>query len=193
MIDAKGKKYLYRAIVAPDPKTDPVGGDMLLGVGQEEFLLFRRGLVRAQTLAKIKLSDPEVADVRMLSPRRIRIVGMKSGKTTATIDLVDGRTIEYRLVIAPLSDLPVPKRRELDLALGTSRVLDLPASFTEGELRTTITVGNPAVALFSVFNERRLYVVAKAAGQTDLSLLSASDELYQYRIRVLPRWHQGGR
>lgn len=186
LMDAKGRLHLYRALVAPDPKQDPQGGDMLLAVGQEEFLLFPRGLVRAQTLAKIKVANPLVADVRMLSPRRIRVVGMMKGKTKATIELVDGRTIEYQVTVARVRDLPTPQRRKLDLALGTSRVIDLPANFTEGELRTTITVGNPQVALFSVFNERYLYVVAKSDGETDLSLLSASDELYQYRVRVLP-------
>ena len=81
-----------------------------------------------------------------------------------------------------------PAKTLIEMTAGTRQEIDLPANFTEGKIQSTIATANPKVLGYAVLKgAAKLRLSAKAAGISDLTLLSASGELTRYRVKVKPK------
>jgi pilus assembly protein CpaC len=79
-------------------------------VGQGRILTLKESLaVRGKSLPVIAVGDPTVIDVSVVSPRQLRVLGLRMGVTDLSITTADRRS--YNLEVRVVADLDVLRAR----------------------------------------------------------------------------------
>lgn len=128
-------------------------------------------------------SNHEVVDYEFLGAEVI-LSGRKEGIADVSFLGSDGKHTLYRVWIKPLGEkVGVANKQRLDLVVGASHELDLPAGFDPQRDKVLLATAGRAVAEGTP--EGKLKVTAKAAGTCDLAIVYRSKPTV-YRFVIAP-------
>ena len=158
-----------------------------MGVGHEIYLTFKPEQLAGPNGEKMEIEyiNKGVVQANIVSKTRLRLVAQKRGKCGVKIKAVGGARKTFLIDVLDPRDLLDEKhnRKPLELGAGHDRMLRLPADFAKGTGEPVVTAGNPDVLRFDIVN-KHIRLIGKDEGISDLSLLSANDELIGYRVTV---------
>lgn len=82
------------------------------------------------------------------------------------------------------------KDSAFEVIVGQGRIMTLKKDLAiVGKREPVIAIGDPAVIDVTVLNSRQLRIVAQRIGVTDLSIITAKDETYNFEVRVVADLH----
>ncbi|MBV9124050.1 MAG: pilus assembly protein N-terminal domain-containing protein, partial [Planctomycetes bacterium] len=136
-------------------------------VGQSRLLTLRQDLVTPRGgKPLIALGDPSVVDFNVLSPRQIRIIGLRLGSTDLSITTADNQI--YNFEVQVVADLPV-LRAQLkamfpDASLKLAQMRD--HLVVEGEARDVVQVDHILEAIRAFLLSVQATEARKVSGQS---------------------------
>jgi Flp pilus assembly secretin CpaC len=179
------------------PKQTPVtingreyDGAIDVVVGQGSLLALEKAIAApGKPPPAIAIAKPTIADFVIVGSRRIRIVGLKAGVTDLTIKSKNGNySYRVRVVTAnergKVKQIP-PFDGSLEIVAGQDRLVTFKDDLIKpGKPAPFVALGDPNVADFVVLSARRIRVIGKKAGLTDLLIINSDDQVLHYEVQV---------
>lgn len=157
------------------------GSDALFQVplGQGRILNLKSALTEGETSPLIAIGNPSVIDVVVVSPKQLRITGLRVGITDLSITSAKGDNLHYEVqVLADLTLLQKKLRTTFpDASIHLSQIQNHVV--VEGEARNQLQVTN-IIGLVSAYLDtitaaQRLTIQSRSSGNSSTGLSSQSD------------------
>src|SRR5262249_36554674 len=72
-----------------------------------------------------------------------------------------------------------------NVIVGQGRILTVKEDLTVGRNQALIATGDPSVIDFAVINPRQIRIMGLRIGVTDLSITTATNQVYSFEVRVV--------
>lgn len=185
------------ALAGTEFLTIPVGCEHLLrmpGVlleeGDHQFPLTQAELSRLRT-ATVRSTNSKVVRGDLHMPNWVRLTGLRTGQSVVTLTTLDQKSYTFIIHVTTADKAAGAgatidmDRTPLVLGVGHDRILTLPEKFLEGRFAPWIATVDPKVLDIAPLSAKQIRVMGMGPGTTDLTLISAGDQLTPYRATVV--------
>jgi len=152
----------------------PLKGSIAVQAGSGRVIDF------PQRLRRLSVADTEIADLQIIHPYQIELVGHRSGYTTLTVWNTHGEHEEHKIHVTDgaTADGASHKEEVITIEASSSRVIDFPKRLRR------ISIADTSVADLQVVNPFEIDLVGHKPGSTTLVVWTPDYKYTERRVHV---------